>query len=154
MRAPNLTAYGVVRLTTAGALRSPGLRPSAHGKATPLHPSVAGDGLPDPRPPAGPIRSADSQPSRSITGLRILVPDSMDVRVDYNDVDDDGNVLTLRKFFVSPEELAVGQRVVAGDFEGNRCTGTIVGLEQNGVVAIQLDRETFVQAPYPGPAGR
>ena len=80
--------------------------------------------------------------------------DDMDVWVDYHDVDDEGHVLTLRKFFISEELAVVGQRVVTGDYEGNRCDGRVVGIEPNGVVAIDLDNATIVRKSRPAPADR
>ena len=80
--------------------------------------------------------------------------DDMDVWVDYHDVDDEGHVLTLRKFFISEELAVVGQRVVTGDYEGNRCDGRVVGIEPNGVVAIDLDNATIVRTSRPAPADR
>ncbi len=78
--------------------------------------------------------------------------DDMDVWVDYHDVDDEGRVLTLRKFFISQELAVVGQRVVTADYEGNRCDGRVVGIEPNGVVAIDLD--DAVRTSRPAPADR
>jgi hypothetical protein len=78
--------------------------------------------------------------------------DDMDVWVDYQDTDNDGRVLTLRRFFVSPDLAAAGRRVVTGDYEGNRCEGTVVAVEPSGVVAIELDHATLVRTGQPAPA--
>ena len=80
------------------------------------------------------------------------MPDDMDVWVDYHDLDDESNVLTLRRFFVSEDLVAVGRRVVTGDHEGNRCHGTVVAVEPNGVVSIELDHATLVHTQHPAPA--
>ncbi len=80
--------------------------------------------------------------------------DDMDVWVDYHDIDDERHVLTLRRFFVSEDLVAVGRRVVTGDHEGNRCDGTVVGVEPSGVVAIELDQATLVRTQRPAPADR
>jgi hypothetical protein len=72
--------------------------------------------------------------------------------VDYQDIDDLGRVLTLEKFFSPGSRAAVGERVVTSDHEGNRCEGTVVEIEENGVVAIELDEDTFVAGEHPAPA--
>lgn len=80
--------------------------------------------------------------------------DDMDVWVDYHDIDDEGRVLTLRRFFASPDVAALGRRVLTGDHEGNRCHGTVVDIDARGVVAIELDDATLVRAERPAPADR
>lgn len=79
-----------------------------------------------------------------------LVSSDSDVWVDYHDLDDEGHVLTLCRFFKSAELVVVGRFVTTGDHEGNRCNGTVVGVEPSGVVAIKLDRTTLRrwQRPY------
>jgi len=71
---------------------------------------------------------------------------SPEVWVDYNDVDEHENVLTLKKFFSESVPAEIGRRVVTGDFEGNRCVGTVVELLDYGVVAIALDLSSREQA--------
>lgn len=80
--------------------------------------------------------------------------DDMDVWLDYHDIDDEGRVLTLRKFFVSDDLAVAGQRVLTGDYEGNRCDGTVVGVEASGVVTIELDHGTMMRTQRPAPADR
>ena len=81
------------------------------------------------------------------------MPDDMDVWVDYHDTDDLGHVLTLRKFFVVDDLVEIGRRVRTGDYEGNRCVGTVVSIEPSGVVTIELDDATLVRAERPAPTG-
>ncbi|HVE45246.1 MAG TPA: hypothetical protein VNA57_00665 [Acidimicrobiales bacterium] len=80
--------------------------------------------------------------------------DDMDVWLDYHDIDDEGRVLTLRKFFVSDDLAVAGQRVLTGDYEGNRYDGTVVGVEASGVVTIELDHGTTMPTQRPAPADR
>ena len=80
--------------------------------------------------------------------------DDMDVWVDYNDVDEQGRVMTLRRFFLSEVDVTVGRRVRTGDHEGNRCQGTVVEIQPSGVVAIELDQATLVRARKHAPADR
>lgn len=65
--------------------------------------------------------------------------DDIDVWVDYNDLDEQGRVLTLRRFFMGESKAVVGRRVHTGDYEGNRCDGTVIDIQPSGVVAIELD---------------
>ena len=78
---------------------------------------------------------------------------SPEVWVDYNDVDERENVLTLVKFFAPGIKASVGLRVRTGDFEGNRCEGTIVELQDRGVVAISLDFDTLTRVQHLAPSG-
>lgn len=78
--------------------------------------------------------------------------EDMDVWVDYHDTDDAGRVLTLRRFFSSEDLAEVGARVRTGDYEGNRCLGTVAAVEANGVVAIELDEATLVRSLHHAPA--
>lgn len=78
--------------------------------------------------------------------------DDVDVWLDFHDIDDEGRVLTLRRFFISDDLAVVGKRVLTGDYEGNRCDGTVVGVEASGVVAIELDQATLVRTETPAPA--
>ena len=80
--------------------------------------------------------------------------EDMDVWVDYQDTDDQGRVLTLRRFFVSDGKAQVGERLVTGDFEGNRCFGTVVAIGSNDVVTIELDEATLARSGGPLPADR
>ncbi|HAM00765.1 MAG TPA: hypothetical protein DCQ30_00830 [Acidimicrobiaceae bacterium] len=80
--------------------------------------------------------------------------DDMDVWVDYNDLDEQGHVLTLRRFFMSESTAVVGRRVLTGDYEGNRCEGTVIAIEPSGVVAIELDDATLVRSRRHAPADR
>jgi len=64
--------------------------------------------------------------------------DDVDVWLDFHDIDDEGRVLTLRRFFISDDLAVAGQVVLTGDYEGNRCYGTVVGVEPSGVVAVEL----------------
>lgn len=77
---------------------------------------------------------------------------SAQVWVDYNDVDEHGNVLTLRKFFGPGARVEVGERFVTGDDEGNTCLGTVVAVHDNGVVALTLDDQTFAAPEQREPA--
>jgi hypothetical protein len=76
------------------------------------------------------------------------------VWVDYNDIDEHGRVLTLRKFFGPGARVEVGERLVTGDDEGNTCLGTVVKVRENGLVAIDLDHQTFVASRGQDPAHR
>lgn len=68
-----------------------------------------------------------------------------DVWVDFNDISEDGEVCTLPKFAERP--LEVGEKVVAGDDEGNRCRATVVRADTN-LLVLSLDLATF--APCSG----
>ncbi|HZU74293.1 MAG TPA: hypothetical protein VE990_16135 [Acidimicrobiales bacterium] len=80
--------------------------------------------------------------------------EDMDVWVDYQDTDDQGRVLTLRRFFISDQKARVGQRLLTGDYEGNRCFGTVVDIGPNEVVAIELEEVTLARSGSPLPADR
>lgn len=80
--------------------------------------------------------------------------EDMDVWVDYQDTDDQGRVLTLRRFFVTEGRALVGERLLTGDFEGNRCLGTVVAIGPNDVVTIELDEASLVRSAAPLPADR
>lgn len=69
--------------------------------------------------------------------------------VDYNDRDEIGRVLTLVEYARPDVSVHVGARLLTGDEEGDRCFGVVTGLEENGIVIIELERETFVPAPLP-----
>lgn len=77
---------------------------------------------------------------------------SAQVWVDYNDVDEHGHVLTLRKFFSPGARVEVGEHFVTGDDEGNTCLATVAALHENGVVALALDEDTFVATKQAAPA--
>lgn len=77
-----------------------------------------------------------------------------EVWVDYNDVDEREHVLTLGKFFAPQIRPEVGQHVMTGDFEGNRCAGTVVEIGDRGVVTIALDLTTLVHGKEPASAER
>lgn len=155
LAAPALRTYRVVRRTTAGAVRRVGCELVATGASphfTLRLPAVDFPTLARLRDVFGP-----PIPTRSLGSLqrrRTPMADDMDVWVDYHDIDDEGHVLTLRKFFVSLELAAVGRRVVTGDYEGNRCEGTVVEIDANDIVAIELDEATLVRSRRPTPAGR
>ena len=79
--------------------------------------------------------------------------EDMDVWVDYHDTDGAGRVLTLQRFFSSAAKAKVGERLLTGDYEGNRCFGTVAEVGSDGVVAIELDRETLMRHDSRAPAG-
>lgn len=63
--------------------------------------------------------------------------------VDFNDIDEEGHARTLLKFAEPGVIPSVGQRLVAGDDEGNRCIGEVVDVTPKGEVALALDLATF-----------
>ena len=63
-----------------------------------------------------------------------------DVWVDFNDIDDQGAVTTLVKFASRP--LEIGEQVVAGDDEGNRCYAIVVSVD-GPTVTLALDLGSF-----------
>jgi len=63
-----------------------------------------------------------------------------DVWVDFNDISDDGEVCTLPKF--AERSLEVGEKVLAGDDEGNRCQATVVRVDRK-LIVLSLDMATF-----------
>jgi len=80
--------------------------------------------------------------------------DDMDVWVDYHDTDEEGRVLTLRRFFLSESAAVAGTRVLTGDYEGNRCEGTVIEVQPNDVVVIELDEDTLVHSGRHAPVDR
>ena len=63
-----------------------------------------------------------------------------DIWVDFNDISEDGQVSTLTKF--AARSLEVGEHVVAGDDEGNRCQATVVSADKK-LTVLALDMGTF-----------
>jgi hypothetical protein len=53
-----------------------------------------------------------------------------------------GYLTALARFSDAPEELVLGGRVTAADFDGNRCDATIVALEDDELT-LALDFGTF-----------
>jgi hypothetical protein len=64
------------------------------------------------------------------------------VWVEFNDVEVDGTVVTAVDLIQPGRgQLAVGETVVAGDDEGNRCPATVVGIDGWRLV-LRLDGTT------------
>lgn len=63
--------------------------------------------------------------------------------VDFNDIDEEGRARTLVKFAEPGVVPSVGQRLLAGHDEGNRCMGDVVDIAPTGEVALALDLATF-----------
>lgn len=63
--------------------------------------------------------------------------------VDFNDIDQEGCALTLLKFAEPGVVPKVGDRLLAGDDEGNRCMGEVVDVTSAGEVALSLDLTSF-----------
>lgn len=68
---------------------------------------------------------------------------SVDLWVDFNESDAQGHAFTLAKF--ARIQLSIGQDVLVGDHEGNRCRGIVLEMD-DGIVALQLDLGTFTAA--------
>ena len=136
--APPLHRFSWVSATRAGDLRLLGcdlvpmrqaphftLTVPANDRATlkdviaPFHFSVS------PLPPTAPGNDDDEQ-----LHLR------PDVWVDWNDVDDRGHVLTLRKFFVPSRHVHSGACFVASDDQGHADRVMLMGEDDNGVVVL------------------
>jgi hypothetical protein len=62
------------------------------------------------------------------------------LQVDFNDLDDDGRVLALRR--IAPRAARDGERAYMLDDEGNRCWGTIAGGD-GGLIYIDADWLTW-----------
>ena len=71
------------------------------------------------------------------------------VWVDFNDVDEAGGVVTLRRSLAPASEVAVGQRFLAGDDEGNTCPAKVAWIAEDGRVGLELDLSGFVPAGEP-----
>lgn len=76
-----------------------------------------------------------------------------EIWVDFNEIDEHRRTLTTRRMAASDVDLQVGARVLAGDHEGNRCSGEIVDLRPGGIVEIALDLGTFTQVDEIAPQG-
>lgn len=63
--------------------------------------------------------------------------------VDFNDIDEDGRARTLLKFAEPGLTPSVGDRLVVGDDEGNRCLGDVIDITSAGEVVLALDLATF-----------
>jgi hypothetical protein len=68
-----------------------------------------------------------------------------DIWVDFNDIYDDGLVGTYTDFTEATAEITVGEKVTAGDSEGNTCPATVVTVEGTHAV-LQLDLDRFQAA--------
>lgn len=66
------------------------------------------------------------------------------VWVDFNDIDDDGRVITLRRLFAPAAAVEPGQRFLTGDDEGNTCPATVAWVREDGLVALDLDQRNFL----------
>jgi hypothetical protein len=64
-----------------------------------------------------------------------------DVWADFNDIDERGQLLTLVRFATG--KLFAGQRVTAGDIEGNRCDASVVDIDSDGSVTLSMDLGSF-----------
>lgn len=64
-----------------------------------------------------------------------------DIWVDFNDVAPDGVILTLEKF--ASHRLEVGERVLAGDDDGNLCEAIVVSRDRRGLVGLVVELGTF-----------
>jgi hypothetical protein len=63
--------------------------------------------------------------------------------VDFNDIDEDGRARTLLEFAEPGVVPGVGDRLLAGDDEGNRSVGEVVDITPTGEVVLALDLATF-----------
>lgn len=63
--------------------------------------------------------------------------------VDFNDIDEDGRARTLLKFAEPGVVPTVGDRLLAGDDEGNRCLAEVVEITSTSEVVLVLDLATF-----------
>lgn len=66
----------------------------------------------------------------------------MDLWVDFNDMDNKGHVMTLRKFATEDFDLHIGADVLVGDGEGMLCRGVIADLTDQ-TVGLHLDLGSF-----------
>ncbi len=74
-----------------------------------------------------------------------------DVWVEFNDLREDGTVVVHADDFADvAKEPQVGERLVAGDDEGNRCPATVETVS-GARITLQLDLDRF-QAPTERPA--
>ncbi len=73
--------------------------------------------------------------------------DTRDIWVDFNEVAPDFKVYSRTEYLTEGHYANVGNLVVAGDYEGNRCQARVLSV-QGDVVELQLDRDTFHPAPY------
>jgi hypothetical protein len=66
-----------------------------------------------------------------------------DVWVDFNSVDERGQVQTLQKFAESPGAVVVGAVIRAGDDDGNVCEARVLDVDRHGKVLLALNMGTF-----------
>lgn len=71
------------------------------------------------------------------------------VWVDFNERDDQGRALTLRRFAEPGVDLSAGARILAGDHEGNLCWASVYDVAMSGVVTLVLDTGTFMPGEAP-----
>jgi hypothetical protein len=62
-------------------------------------------------------------------------------RMDFNYIDDEGLACGLVEN--APHRLFIGDMVLAMDAEHNACLASVVAIEYNGIVHLQLDRATW-----------
>lgn len=63
--------------------------------------------------------------------------------VDFNDIDEDGRARTLLKFAEPGVVPKIGDRLLAGDDQGNTCMSAVTDISPTGEVALALDLATF-----------
>ncbi len=63
--------------------------------------------------------------------------------VDFNEQDDQGRVITLRRFAEPGADLSLGARLFVEDHEGNRCWAHVEDVTARGVVTLVLETGTF-----------
>jgi hypothetical protein len=77
-----------------------------------------------------------------------------DIWVDFNDVDDRGQVVTFSDFAEPGVTMARGAAVVAGDDEGNRADARVIGKRRRRGrptrITLQIDLSTFSPSTPPG----
>ncbi len=68
--------------------------------------------------------------------------DTLEAQVDFNELDEDGNVVAALEHFNSSRRPRIGEQVFLGDHEGNTCWGAIVRTAA-GVAHLRLDPGTW-----------
>jgi hypothetical protein len=68
--------------------------------------------------------------------------DKRDIFVDFNSVED-GRVTTVTDLVSTWADVRMGVAIVAGDDQGNLCDATVLSVDPDGVVELELDEGSF-----------
>lgn len=66
-----------------------------------------------------------------------------DLWVDFNDADAKDRLSTVLEYATPGARIDVGTTIVVGDDEGNRCSAYVLSVDEDGVVELALDGDSF-----------